>query len=220
MNNKQWEKDCEKVAKYYADKIEAKGYTFEALAVRDKKYTNMFFDEMFAGLNVKACSSFMDIGSGLGLFIEYIKERKWQPKNYMGVDLIEQFVDYSKQTYKGFTFLHENFISESFALSSKYDYVFALGVLVSRVSDYKNYLSKFIKKMVSYSKKYVLFNLITQIDNNSANYSNKYEIGGITYIERFEIEKILNSIPNITYKIIEKKIFDDATDAFVQIEII
>ena len=74
--------------------------------------------------------------------------------------------------------------------------------------------------MVSFSKEYVLFNLIVEIDKDSKNYENKETIGGTTCISKVKIEKLLDSFSNITYRIIEKKLFDDATDAFIQVKII
>jgi len=219
MFNKQWEKDIEMVAKYYTDKISEKGYSFETLAAREQKYTNMFFDELFTGIEIKNDSSFLDIGSGLGLFIDYLNSRNINSTKYLGIDLIEEFINYSKLTYPDYKFLRENFISSEFSSTEKYDYVFALGVLVSRVSEYEMYISEFIKKMIFHSKEYVLLNLVTEIDYDSQNYSNKEEIGGITSISKSKLEEILNSIQDISYKIIEKRIFDDATDAFIQIKL-
>lgn len=219
MNKKQWEKDAKKVAKYYSNKIMEKGCSIQSLAYRDKKYMNVFFDELFTDIEIKKNPSFLDIGSGLGLFIDYMREHKIETVDYLGIDLMQQFIDYSKTTYSNYNFVMGNFIAADFYLDKKYDYVFALGVLVSRVSEYETYLLEFIKKMISCSKEYVLFNLITQIDQDSQNYSNRNEIGGITDISKIKLKKILDSIQNISYKIIERKIFDDATDTFIQIKI-
>lgn len=219
MNKKQWEKDAKKVAKYYNSKIVENGCSTSSLAYRDKKYVNVFFDALFTNIEIKKNPSFLDIGCGLGLFIDYMQEHKIEAVDYLGIDLMQQFIDYSKTTYSNYNFIMGNFISDDFSLDKKYDYVFALGVLVSRVSEYEAYLLEFIKKMISYSKEYVLFNLITDIDKDSHNYSNRDEIGGITDISKRKLKKILDSIDDISYKIIERKIFDDATDAFIQIKI-
>lgn len=64
--------------------------------------------------------------------------------------------------------------------------------------------------MITFTKGYVLFNLIVEIDENSINYSNRDEIGGITCIRKGNLKEILDSIPNISYKIIEKRLFEDA----------
>lgn len=216
----QWEDNSNQIIKYYSDLMLENGFSAEALAARDVKYTMMFFNQLFSGIKIKENSTFLDIGSGLGFFIDYIKVNKISAAEYLGIDLIQQFVDYSKIAYPSCNFIQGNFISEKFTLTKKYNYVFALGVLVSNMSNYEIYLFEFIKKMLSFSKEYVFFNLIIEIDKDSNNYQNRDKVGSITYIDENKLVKILNSFQNISYKIIKKKIFDDATDAFVQIKVL
>lgn len=219
MNNKKWEEDAKNITKYYTNKIAGKGESIESLAYRDKKYVKMFFDELFSGIEIKNQSTFLDIGCGMGFLIKYAEEQKIEIKDYLGIDLVKEFIDYSKIKYPDYNFVVGNFISDKFSLNKKYDYVLALGVLVSRVSDYETYLLKFVKKMITFTKGYVLFNLIVEIDEDSTNYSNRDEIGGITCIRKGKLKEILDSIPNISYKIIEKRLFEDAVDAFIQIKV-
>lgn len=219
MNNKKWEEDAKNITKYYTNKIAGKGESIESLAYRDKKYVKMFFDELFSGIEIKNQSTFLDIGCGMGFLIKYAEEQKIEIKDYLGIDLVKEFIDYSKIKYPDYNFVVGNFISHKFSLNKKYDYVLALGVLVSRVSDYETYLLKFVKKMIIFTKGYVLFNLIVEIDEDSTNYSNRDEIGGITCIRKEKLKEILDFIPNISYKIIEKRLFEDAIDAFIQIKV-
>ena len=219
MNNKKWEEDAKNITKYYTNKIAGKGESIESLAYRDKKYVKMFFDELFSGIEIKNQSTFLDIGCGMGFLIKYAEEQKIEIKDYLGIDLVKEFIDYSKIKYPDYNFVVGNFISDKFSLNKKYDYVLALGVLVSRVSDYETYLLKFVKKMIIFTKGYVLFNLIVEIDEDSTNYSNRDEIGGITCIRKGKLKEILDSIPNISYKNIEKRLFEDAVDAFIQIKV-
>jgi len=215
----QWEKDAKQIAKYYTDKLSEKGFTPEALAAREKKYENLFLESLFEGIEITNHSSFLDIGSGLGLLIPFLESGGIMPKDYFGIELIAPFVEHSKKTYPSYHFTAGNFISYNLIPNKTYDYVLALGVLVSRVSNYETYLFEFIKKMVKHSNKHVLFNIITKIDITSQNYNNTKSIGGVTSIDRTMLESILNSIEGITYKIIEKRVFEDATDAFVQIKV-
>lgn len=219
MSIKQWQNDAALVAKYYTDKIADKGFTAEVLAARDKKYADMFFDELLNGVSIKSDNSILDIGSGLGLLIPYLSSKGIFPNDYLGVDLIQSFIDYSAKTYPRHKFIVGNFISEDFIPKRKFDVVIALGVLVSRVSDYEKYVREFISKMVNVSNEYVLFNLVTEVDVDSPNYKNKGVIGGITPIGKEKIEEVLNSITGIEYEITEKNVFEDATDAFIQIRV-
>ncbi len=218
MIEKNWEKDSLEIIKSYAGKIEKNDFS-KSLAYRDKKYVKLFFDELFSGIQINNNSSFLDIGCGIAFLIDYLKENNIIIGNYLGIDLVKEFIKYCKKKYDNYNFIEGNFILDKIKIKEKYDYVLAVGVLVSRTSNYNKYLLEFIKKMVCCSNKYVLFNVITKIDKDSQNYLNKDEIGGITSISKEELLQILELIPNITYTITDKKIFSDSVDTFIQIKV-
>ena len=68
------------------------------------------------------------------------------------------------------------------------------------------------------SDKYVLFNIITEVNSSLGNYKHANRIGHITYIPRDTLIDILDHTTrrfNATFDIYETRIYLDATDAFV-----
>ena len=97
-----------------------------------------------------------------------------------------------------------------------------MGVLVSRVSDYINFVEFCIQKALKFTKKFFVFNSIIDIDQSSQNYEHQEKIGGISYIPESDLINILDKLnidDQFTYDIIKKRIYEDATDAFVHIKI-
>jgi hypothetical protein len=104
-----------------------------------------------------------------------------------------------------------------FGGGEKFELVIALGVLVTRVRCYDEYLEFFINRMVGFSSKYVAFNVVTDVLPDSPNYEYSDKVGYTTAISIDRIETILSRIGDIDFKINSQKIFFDATDSFVQI---
>ena len=97
-----------------------------------------------------------------------------------------------------------------------------MGVLVSRVISYERYVEHCIAKMIQLSSKYVLFNVITDVDTSLGNYQKVHRLGQITYLPKPRLTEILNRVTSharADFVIHELQIYPDATDAFVQITI-
>ena len=119
-------------------------------------------------------------------------------------------------------FRKANFISRSFAPVERFNLVVNMGVLVSRVVNYEAYVEHCITKMIALSSKYVLFNVITNVDTSLGNYQNAHRLGQITYLPKQRLIDILNRVTSrarADFAIHELQIYPDATDAFVQITI-
>ena len=71
--------------------------------------------------------------------------------------------------------------------------------------------------MVRCCSGHILFNLISEIDRSSQNYLNHERIGRSTSFSKIALKLILDKIENKNYRIVESRIFPDATDMFVQI---
>jgi len=220
LQNK-WEQESIKVAKYYRGKIEEHGLTRKVLGERAEIKDSKFFNGLFENLNIGNNLSVLDIGSGLGDLIPYLKQdKKITLTDYLGIDLVKKFVNYAKEKHPQYKFQVANFISDTFHPGKKYDLVVALGVLVSRVSDYDKFIEYFITKALKFTKKFFVFNLIIKIDRSSPNYKNQKKIGGITSIPEKNLINIINKLNNVNqfkYYISTKKIYGDATEAFVRI---
>lgn len=220
---KQWESDIEKISSYWRDKVKEHGFSPASLGEREEIKDKKFFDGLFENLEIGNNLSVLDIGSGMGDIITYLEhDKNINIVDYLGIDLLEEFIGYTRKKYPGREFQIANFISDSFQLSKKFDLVIAMGVLVSRVSDYNDFVEYFISKALKFTKKFFVFNLIVEIDPSSPNYEHQEVIGGITYIpESILIDKLdkLKAANMFTYDVNKKRIYEDATDAFVRIKI-
>lgn len=220
-----WKKDSITIAKYYWDKLQKDGFSKKALGEREGTDDYDFYDSLFQDIDFPKNVSVLDVGLGIGEVIPYLRNRKGvNISRYYGIDLIKDLVEYSKSKYnqEGFEFKQENFINEDFSLKEKFDLVIGAGVLFLRTREYNTYLEYFIEKMISHSKGFVFFNIITDVDKSSKNYSGRLEVGRISFIPKLYLVGILDKIKQrkkFSYVINEKNIYEDATDAFVQIKI-
>jgi hypothetical protein len=95
-----------------------------------------------------------------------------------------------------------------------------MGMMVSRVFRYEQYVEYCVRKMLALSSKHVVFNAIIEVDSSLGNYKGRKRIGHITYIPKNRLVEILNTATRdfgAGFKINEVKVYPDATDAFVQI---
>lgn len=209
------------VARYYAQLLWQHGNSPQALAERDGSKDLEFYEHLFGGVELPTQISVLDIGCGMGDLIDFIQSRNMEFSSYLGIDLVEAFVEICRNEYLApCRFQQANFVSNSFAPCAQFDLVVNMGVLVSRVMRYEQYVAYCIEKMLALSSKHVLFNVITRVDRSLGNYQSTRRIGQITYLPKQRLEQIIvdatRDIP-VEYAIHEVSIYPDATDAFVRI---
>jgi hypothetical protein len=218
---KAWDVSGMAVARYYERLLLQHGRSPQALAERAEDKDFEFYQHLFQELELPAQLSVLDIGCGMGDLIDFLQSREAGIESYLGIDLVGQFIDLCRQEYlPPCRFQQANFVSNSFAPSEKFNLVVNMGVLVSRVFRYEEYVEYCIKKMIALSTKYVLFNCITEVDRSLGNYSDAHRIGNITCLPRRRLDQILTrSTRHIgaDFCIHEVRIYPDATDAFVRI---
>ncbi|HET9222322.1 MAG TPA: class I SAM-dependent methyltransferase [Roseiflexaceae bacterium] len=182
---KTWEWSGVVVARYYSDLLERFGASAQALDEREDEKDHQFYQHLLDGAALPAAPSILDIGCGMGNLIKYLQSRDVDIQDYVGVDLLPQFVELCRAQYAGpFSFVEANFVSDSFQPDRKFDLVVNMGVLVSRVLLYERYIDYSIRKMIALSSKYVLFNVITHIDGSLGNYAGRKRVGQITFIPK------------------------------------
>jgi SAM-dependent methyltransferase len=220
---KSWEFSGTAVARYYSNLLLQFGASPQALDERSDLKEHLFYDHLFNGVVLAPTLSVLDIGCGMGNLIEYIQGRGVQISDYQGIDLVQHFVDVCREKYgRPFVFHQANFVSDSFLPAQSFDLVVNMGVLVSRVLLYEQYIEYSIKKMIQLSNKYVLFNVITDVDSSLGNYKGRKRIGQITHIPRSRLFAILDAATRdlgAHYELHEVNIYPDATDAFVRITV-
>ncbi|KST63620.1 class I SAM-dependent methyltransferase [Mastigocoleus testarum] len=232
-----WLEDGERVKENYVGLISQEGLdSAKSLGERKKSRNWRFFDCLFEQVSLSSKDSILDVGCGKGELIDYFSLRFSDVRdcNYLGVDVVTEFVKLAKQKFSSRKFEERkfeerkfeerkfevvNFIDPSFFPEKQFDIVIALGVLVTRVRNYDLFVEYFVKKMVRCTKKYVLFNIISDIDLSSGNYSDPNTVGHSTALNREILHSFLDTIPNCNYRTIPYNIFPDATDLFVQIQL-
>jgi SAM-dependent methyltransferase len=220
---KAWELSGAIVARYYDNLLRRFGAAPQALDERTDVKEHQFYDRLFDGAALPPAASILDVGCGLGNLITYLQDRGVQVHDYLGVDLVPQFIELCRAQYAPpFAFAEANFISDSFRPDRRFDLVISMGVLVSRVLFYERYIEYSIRKMIALSSKYVLFNVITDIDGSLGNYRGRKRIGQITFIPKSKLFAILDAATSdlgVRYELHEVNIYPDATDAFVCITV-
>jgi cyclopropane fatty-acyl-phospholipid synthase-like methyltransferase len=218
-----WDASGVAVARYYEQLLKQHGKSSQALAERadDKDY--QFYQHLFQGLDLPARLSVLDIGCGMGDLIDFLQSRQLPIGSYLGIDLVEQFVDLCRREYlPPCRFERANFINPSFAPREKFNLIVNMGVMVSRVFKYEEYVEYSIEKMLALSSGHILFNVITEVDSSMGNYACANRIGNITYLPKPRLTAMLDRAARragADYRIHEMRIYPDALDAFVQISI-
>lgn len=211
------------VTRYYERLLRQHGRTPQALAERAEDKDLEFYQHLFQGIELPNQLSVLDIGCGMGDLIDFLQLREASIESYLGIDLVGSFIDLCRQEYlPPCEFRKANFISRSFAPTERFNLVVNMGVLVSRVINYEAYVEHCVAKMIALSSKYVLFNVITDVDTSLGNYQNAHRLGQITALPKQRLIDILNRVTSHTpanYVIHELQIYPDATDAFVRITI-
>lgn len=215
-----WLEDGSAIRDGYQEKIQEEGIdSSKSIGERADARDLSFFEGLTNGLRFNASVSVLDIGCGKGEFISFFLERypNTRLEPYLGIDIVPEFLDLAQRKYPEFEFKQENFLSPGFDRGEKFELVIALGVLVTRVRCYEEYLEYFINKMVGFSSRYIAFNIVTDVFPDSPNYENSDKVGYTTSISMDKLENMLSRIRNIDFRLNSQNIFLDATDSFVQI---
>jgi len=216
-----WLEDADEIRGGYQDNIQKEGVdSSKSIGERADARDLSFFEGLTDGLSLNDSVSVLDIGCGKGEFISFFLERfpATRLAPYVGIDIVPEFLKVAQRKFPALAFKQENFLKPEFGRGEKFELVIALGVLVTRVRCYEEYLEYFINKMVRFSSRYVAFNLVTDIVPDSPNYENSDQVGYTTSISMDALENILSRIREIDFKINSQNIFFDATDSFVQIK--
>ncbi len=217
-----WTQDELIIASRYREKILEAGLdSAKSLGQRTCEHDWRFHSFLFEDISIEDSISILDIGCGKAELLSFLRnsDRQFTIDRYLGLDLVEEFLNLARSNYPEHEFQQGNFVSDRFLPKQTFTIVVGLGVLVSRVRHYPQYVEYFINKMVQCSSNLILFNIISEVNFSSPNYSNYMQVGHSTFFPRNTLESILDKIDNLSYRIVEKRIFPDATDLFVRISI-
>ncbi|MEM7555363.1 MAG: class I SAM-dependent methyltransferase [Cyanobacteria bacterium P01_A01_bin.84] len=217
-----WLEDGESVRENYVELVSKEGLaSAKSLGERKEHRDWRFFDCLFDTISISSKDSILDIGCGKGELIDYfsLHSPDFNDYDYLGIDIVPDFIKLVRQNFPERKFELINFIDPSFFPEKQFDIVVALGVLVTRVQQYDLFVEYFVKKMINCAKKYVLFNIISDIDPSSGNYSDPNAVGHSTVLNVEVLHSFIDTIPHHNYRVTPHNIFPDATDLFVQIQL-
>ena len=152
--------------------------------------------------------SVLDVGCGLGQLIPILEQRfpESQLLKFHGLDLVEEFIQRCREQYPHHQFTSVDFLE--WQMTQKFDLVLAAGVLVTRISDFEQYLEKFVSRMVAASKGFVGFNVVASC---GPNYTAKH----LATISEEKMQEVLNSLPDVSWQMQKKEVFPGALDTFI-----
>lgn len=158
--------------------------------------------------------SVLDVGCGLGQLIPILQNKFPESviTKFSGLDIVEQFIShcclkYDQNNFENFEFISTNFLE--WQAPQQYDLVIAAGVLVTQISDFDNYLTRFIEKMLSDSKHWIGFNVVNQC---GPTYTAKH----LATIPENRLLEILANFKNVDWQLEKKEVFPGADDIFVR----
>lgn len=92
----------------------------------------------------------LDIGCGTGDFLTFLKEHNIKPAHYFGIDLMNEFIEVSKERHPEAEFIIGDFFEYHFPFDI--DYAFCNGALNVRETNNMKLLEKAIKKVLDLVK--------------------------------------------------------------------
>lgn len=103
--------------------------------------------------------SILDVGSGLGDLLSYLKQRKISV-HYTGVDIVASMVAAAQARHPDGNFICGDIFSDETLLSKRFDVVFSSGIFNLNLGNNLLFLPKAIARMLRYSSEYVVFNCL------------------------------------------------------------
>lgn len=112
-------------------------------------------------------NNILDLGCASGRFIELL-QKKFKKFSFTGVDIVPDQIELAKKNYPKHTFFCRDILK--FKVDKKYDLVNSTGVLLHEPN-----FEKFINLMLSYSNKYIMFDIkLAKIKNHLIDISKSY----------------------------------------------
>lgn len=223
-----WEQDGLLIADYYKKRIEKNKESADDYASLDWK-TNENYRKVCQTvinlINPDEVSSIFDIGCGTGNFYKFFKTKYHRRIKYYGIDIVSNFIMQARKKYPESNFKKINFISKKFNHKQTCNLVVNLGGLNSRTRYYHQYIKYSISKMLKYANKFLVFSLITNINQNYFPKGNNKKVGHISGVDDKFLKQLLEQIKKqyhnmVSFKLKKVNIFKGSQDTFVCIKIL
>ena len=173
-----------KLKKHHVNQFEKYGATSKGVDWgSDKENIDLRYKKMLNLVGgVKEKFSILDVGCGYGHLINFLEEEFECDIEYVGIDLVEDMVSWSRNNYDNkYTFINADFLEYDF--KQQFDYIVCNGILTQKL-DASNismdlYTNRMIKKMFQITNKGIAFNIMTTKVNffsNNLYYRNPSEL--------------------------------------------
>ncbi len=126
--------------------------------------------ETLAGNVDLAGKKLLDIGCGTGDLYGYLKG-KHIPVLYYGVDILERMTERASLLHPDGKFFSGDVFTQNMFAKKQFDVVFASGLFSLNLGNNETFLVQSLPVLFKYSKRYVVFNLLSQA---ARNYGNTY----------------------------------------------
>ena len=170
--------------------ISAKGLNWnskESQEIRFEIITSFIRDELEK-------SSILDVGCGFGDIILFWQKRGIKPREYIGIDSVEKFVKISTKRFSSLDFvkiLHRDILIDNIPRS---DWLIASGSL-NILSEFDSWF--FIERMLEYSKRGVVFNILKgEKKSENFNYKTREEMEEFLISKDLKFEIVEGYLPN------------------------
>jgi len=139
----------------YHKKFNEHGESPKALQWQNYKSSAERYRELVADLDIRG-KSVLDAGCGMGDILPYIYANA-PDFEYLGVDIIEDFIEIARKRYLGHEFRVLDALKEEFG--QKFDIVLSCGILNSNIDNWLEERQQRIQKLYSLANEAFAFNM-------------------------------------------------------------
>lgn len=158
-----------KQLEYYKKKYQQHGASVRTLTWNTLVSQQHRFDILVSIGDLQDCS-ILDVGCGFGDLYKYLKNKNISISDYVGCDIIKEFINHAKEIYPTTTFLCMDFLNNSRYIDKKFDFVFASGLFAHKEEKWDEYLLNMTKKMFNFCNIGIAVNFLSNFSTNKDNF--------------------------------------------------
>ncbi|OGQ08984.1 MAG: hypothetical protein A3G32_09070 [Deltaproteobacteria bacterium RIFCSPLOWO2_12_FULL_40_28] len=137
----------------YKNRFQDFGPTHQALHWSSVEAQEQRFHVFHEGLIWKGKSKVLDVGCGLGDYYGYLLRKKVQ-LDYLGIDIVEEFINHNKKKYPRARFECQDLLSNP--LTEHFDYIFCCGLFAF---GNPHFFKEMITTLFALANKTLVFNI-------------------------------------------------------------
>jgi len=167
---------------FYTKAYEKHGITAKGVNWNSKESQELRFEVLMDILGKEICDSkIVDAGCGFGELYAYWVERKIYPKEYIGLDCMQNSIVVAKKRFPDLSFTCRDVLKDDLPIADWYVSSGALNILNS----FDTWL--FLERMLANSKKGIIFNILKgYMKSKNFNYQTKEDIKDFAHRKKLE----------------------------------